>query len=83
MNIDHIKDGQDRRGVLLSLLPQASAPREQPAESLPRLVAATLLTPEERLYLRGKGQAGRQALAERLQAARIGHLSLLHRPSLV
>lgn len=82
LNIDHIKDGRGRRAVLLSLQPMASATREQPLNGPPRLVAATLLTPDEGIYLRGKGQAGRLALMEQLQAAGIDHLSLLHRPSL-
>lgn len=80
-NIEHIKDGRGRVGALLA------APSGLPADlSLPggnvRLIAATLLTGAELAFLRGKGEPGRRELAERLQTAGIGHLSLLQRPSL-
>jgi hypothetical protein len=83
LNIDHIKDGRNISGVLLSLqkLPILSLSTAGNGEV--RLVAATLLCPNELIYLRGKGLTGRQILAEKLQAAGITHLSLLKRPSLV
>lgn len=81
-NIDHIKDGRGRVGALLSI------PRDQPATlSMPggaiKMIATTLLTQAELSYLRGKGQAGRLDLADKLYQAGIGHLSLINRPSLV
>lgn len=81
-NIEHIKDGRGRVGALLA------SPRTFPAEfTMPggkaKLIAATLLTQSELKFLRGKGDAGRRELAERLNAAGIGHLSWLYRDSLV
>ena len=80
-NIDHIKDGRGRVGALLHL------PRDLPSEldiggDPVKLIAATLLTVSELRYLRGKGDAGRLDLADKLYEADIGHLSLLNRPSL-
>ena len=81
-NIDHIKDSRGRVGALLG------SPRNLPAElAMPggkiKLIAATLLTGEELKFLRGKGDAGRQLLADRLYQAGIGHVSFLQRASLV
>ncbi len=83
LNIDHIKDGRGQTGVLLSMPDLSTATLSLSDMGEVRLIAATLLTPAELRYLRGKGEAGRRELAEKLQAAGIGHLSLLHRPSLV
>ena len=47
------------------------------------LIAATVLTIDELKFLRGKGLAGRMELADKLYEAGVGHLSLLHRPSVV
>lgn len=80
-NIDHIKDGRGRVGALLSRPGWLSANLSLPGGEV-RLIAATLLTVEELRFLRGKGAAGRRELADRLQAADVGHLSLLRRPSL-
>jgi len=80
-NIEHIKDGRGRVGALLNL---SSSPSYL---SLPggnvRLVPVTLLTGAELKFLRGKGDTGRQELADKLLAVGVGHLSLLHRPSVV
>jgi hypothetical protein len=82
-NIEHIKDGRGRVGVLLNLSSDAySNTLSLPGGNI-RLVAATLLTVAELRFLRGKAAAGRQELAEKLIAAGIGHLSILNRPSLV
>lgn len=79
-NIDHLKDGRGRVGALLIPVPAARL-------SLPggdvQLVAATVLTPAELKFLRGKGEQGRRELADRLAAADSGLLSLLRRPSLL
>lgn len=48
-----------------------------------KLVVATLLTAAELQFLRGKGEKGRLQLKDKLYEADVGHLSLLHRPSLV
>lgn len=81
-NIDHIKDGRGRVGALLQL------PRNLPnalelSGGQVKLVAATLLTSSELHYLRGKGENGRLQMADKLYQAGIGHLSLIHRPSLI
>ncbi|MGR8929093.1 MAG: hypothetical protein ACU836_00530 [Gammaproteobacteria bacterium] len=81
-NIDHIKDGRGRVGALLHV------PRRLPNEldiagGQVKLIAATLLTVPELRYLRGKGEAGRIEIADKLYEAGTGHLSLLNRPSLV
>lgn len=81
-NIDHIKDGRGRVGALLSVPRQQTSDIVMPGGAI-KLVATTLLTQSELMYLRGKGQTGRFELADRLYQAGIGHLSLLHRPSLV
>lgn len=77
-NIDHIKDGRGRVGVLLS--PSVALSLSSGEVSL---VAATLLTPAELRFLRGKGESGRRDLAEKLHSIGIGQLSLLHRISVV
>ncbi|WFP49914.1 hypothetical protein PL263_17655 [Methylomonas sp. EFPC3] len=79
-NIDHIKDGRGRIGALLSQVPTGTAilPGGQIS-----LIAITLLTGAELSYLRGKGAAARRELMAGLIAAGSGHLSLLHRPSLI
>lgn len=79
-NIDHIKDGRGRVGALLSKPRQDSAGLTMPGGTV-SLIAATLLTVDELKFLRGKGPAGRQELADKLYAAGVGHLSLLHRSS--
>jgi hypothetical protein len=83
-NIEHIKDGRGRVGALLNLNMSAD---DCYSLSLPggavRLVAATLLTVAELRFLRGKGEDGRRELAEKLIAAGVGHLSVLHRSSVV
>jgi hypothetical protein len=81
--IDHLKDGRGRLGALLNV----------PAEDVPaaivlpggevRLVAVTLLMPEELTFLRTLGASGRGELAVRLKAAGIGHLSLPSRASVI
>lgn len=81
LNIDHIKDGRNRVGVLLH------RPRDLNGEldigEGVKLIAATLLTEAELQFLRDKGESGRGELAEKLYAAGNGHLSLLQRPSTV
>lgn len=81
-NIDHLKDGRGPAGVMLGLAPQPAAVLLLPGGEV-SLVAATLLTPAELGYLRGKGESGRRVLAEKLKAAGIGQRSLSRRPSLV
>lgn len=81
-NIEHIKDGRGHVGALLNL-PCPGADSITLSGGSVRLVPATLLTGAELRFLRGKGETGRQELADKLSAAGIGHLSLLHRPSLV
>ncbi len=81
-NIDHIKDGRGRVGALLGVPVTAAQPLLLPGGAI-KLVAITLLTPAELKYLRGKGEAARHELADKLKTAGVGHLSLLHRPSLV
>lgn len=81
-NIDHIKDGRGRAGALLSLAQHSAAELSLPGGKV-QLVAATLLTPAELSYLRGKGASGRCELADKLSASATGRLSLLHRPSVV
>lgn len=81
-NIEHIKDGRGRVGVLLNI-PSDLNTRFSLSCGEIRFVPATLLTVAELRFLRGKGDAGRRELADKLQAAGIGHLSLLNRPSLV
>lgn len=81
-NIDHIKDGRGRVGALLSKPRQAAADLTMPGGTV-SLIAATLLTVNELKFLRGKGPAGRLELADNLYDAGVGHLSLLHRPSVV
>lgn len=81
--IDHLKDGRGRVGALLNL----------PAEGIPasidlpggpvRLVAITLLNPDELAFLRQGGVAARLSLAAKLQAAGIGHRSLPRRASVL
>ena len=78
-NIEHIKDGRGRVGVLLNLI-QHQLPVSAGEITL---VAATLLTVSELRYLRGKGVAGRNYLADQLISAGVGHLSLLQRPSVL
>ncbi|ATG91904.1 hypothetical protein [Methylomonas koyamae] len=81
-NIDHIKDGRGRVGALLSQVAGAAANAALPGGQI-RLIAITLLTGVELAYLRGKGTAARRELLAGLAAAGSGHLSLLHRPSLI
>ncbi len=83
LNIDHIKDGRNISGVLLSLQKLPVISLSPDSNATVRLVSATLLSPAEVIYLRGKGVSGRQILADKLQVAGIMHLSLLKRPSLV
>lgn len=79
-NIDHIKDGRGRVGVLLSPVPTAKLLLSGGDVSL---IAATLLTPAELRFLRGKGESGRRDLEEKLNAAGTMHLSFLHRQSVI
>lgn len=81
-NIDHIKDGRGRVGALLHTPQPPITDLPLPGGAV-KLIAATVLTVEELKFLRGKGVSGRQQLAEKLQAAGVGHVSRLHRPSLV
>ncbi len=81
-NIDHLKDGRGRVGVLLQT-PQWPNYQIQIANSHVALFAATLLTPAELKFLRGKGETGRQELARLLQSAGIGHVSHVRRASVV
>ena len=80
-NIEHIKDGRGRVGALLNLPNAKAEPLNLPGGPV-RLVSATLLTPGELRFLRGKGDHGRQELAAQLSAAGYDHVSLLNRPSL-
>lgn len=81
-NIDHIKDGRGRVGALLHIPRDRPSGLATPYDPI-QLVAATVLTPAELYYLRGKGDAGRRSLLGKLYEAGVGHLSLLHRESLV
>lgn len=81
-NIDHIKDGRGRVGALLNMPRNGFTDLSLPGGTL-KMIAATLLTGAELKFLRGKGKSGRLELLDKLYAAGIGHLSLLHRPSLV
>lgn len=81
-NIDHIKDGRGSVGALLRMPIDQAGELPMPGGTI-KLIAATLLTRSELTYLRGKGQEGRMALADKLDRTGVGHLSLLHRPSLV
>ncbi|MGD0961705.1 MAG: hypothetical protein ABSB19_17990 [Methylomonas sp.] len=78
-NIEHIKDGRGRVGALLNV---SSRPLQLSGGEV-RLVAVTLLTVGELHYLRGKGDAGRRQLADKLQTSGVGHLSVLSRPELI
>lgn len=80
-NIDHIKDGRGRVGALLGIPNPTLTDLTLPGGTA-RLIAITLLTDAERQFLRGKGEAARRELANQLAFAGVGHLSLLHRPSL-
>lgn len=81
-NIDHLKDGRGRVGVLLQT-PQWPSHHIPIANANVAIFAATLLTPAELKFLRGKGEAGRQELAQLLHNAGFGHISYKHRPSVV
>lgn len=81
-NIEHIKDGRGRVGALLNIPSVLTTNLVLPCGEI-RFVPATLLTGAELRFLRGKGEAGRRELADKLHTAGIGHLSLLNRPSLV
>ena len=81
-NIEHIKDGRGRVGAMLNLPSQLPERLHLPGGDI-RLVPATLLTVGELRFLRGKGEAGRRELADKLIAAGVGHLSLVQRPSLI
>jgi hypothetical protein len=78
-NIEHIKDGRGRVGVLLNL---TAYPLSLSGGEV-RLVSATLLTVAELRFLRGKGQEGRRQLAELLLAAGVAGISLAGRASVV
>ena len=82
LNIDHIKDGRGRTGVLLSVADSSAAKLGLPGGEV-QLIAVTLLTPVELSYLRGKGEPGRRELADKLKAAGIWQLSVLNRSSVV
>jgi hypothetical protein len=81
--IDHLKDGRGRVGALLNL----KAGGIPATIGLPggevRLVAVTVLSPDELAFLRGGGEAAREELAARLEAAEVGHLALPRRESVV
>jgi len=77
-NIDHIKDGRGKVGALLSPISTLSLYGGDVS-----LIAATLLTPAELRFLRGKGESGRRDLAEKLNETGTKQLSLLHRPSVI
>lgn len=78
-NIEHIKDGRGRVGVLFNLFQHTISTSSGDI----KLVAATLLTVTELRYLRGKGAAGRDELAALLRQAGVGHHSLLSRSSVI
>jgi hypothetical protein len=82
LNIDHIKDGRGRAGVLLSVADSSAAKLGLTGGEV-QLIATTLLTPVELSYLRGKGEPGRRELADKLEAAGIWQLSVLNRSSVV
>jgi hypothetical protein len=81
--IDHLKDGRGRVGALLNM----KAGGIPATIGLPggevRLVAVTVLNPDELAFLRGGGPAAREELAGRLVEAGIGHLALPRRESVV
>lgn len=79
-NIDHIKDGRGRVGVLLN--PASTAKLSLYGGDV-SLIAATLLTPAELRFLRGKGESGRRDLEEKLNAIETMQLSSLHRQSVI
>lgn len=81
--IDHLKDGRSRVGALLNMpAPDIPASIELPGGPV-RLVAVTLLTPDELAFLRQGGAAARESLAAKLAAADIGHLSWPRRASVL
>lgn len=81
-NIDHIKDGRGRIGALLGVPTEAEKPLSLAGGEV-KLIPITILTGAELKFLRGKGEPARHELADLLKTAGIGHLSSLHRPSLV
>lgn len=81
--IDHLKDGRGRVGALLNM-PAADIPASIELPGGPvRLVAVTLLNPDELAFLRQGGAAARESLAAKLAVAGIGHLSLPRRDSVL
>jgi hypothetical protein len=79
--IDHLKDGRGRVGALLNV-PARDVPAAVHLPGGPvRLVAVTLINPDELASLRGGGTAAREQLATKLEAAGIGHLSVPRRES--
>ncbi|MGZ8245622.1 hypothetical protein [Methylomagnum sp.] len=81
--IDHLKDGRGRAGALLNVAAAGLPTTIQLPGGEVRLVAVTLLTPEEMTFLRGGGATAREELAAKLQAAGVGHWSLPRRASVV
>jgi hypothetical protein len=81
--IDHLKDGRGRVGALLGVAAAGLPEAIQLPGGEARLVAVTLLNPDELAFLRGGGASARAALAEKLTAAGVGHLSLPRRASVV
>lgn len=81
-NIDHIKDGRGRVGALLHTPADMFNNWESDLGDV-LLVAATLLTPDELRFLRGKGQIGKEALLGKLYQENIGHRSTINRTSVV
>ena len=70
-NIEHIKDGRGRVGAMLNMPTPFSAGLSLPGGEV-KLIPATLLTVNELRFLRGKGEVGRDELAEKLKAAGMG-----------
>lgn len=80
--IDHVKDGRGQIGALLGANADARKTLTLSGGEI-KFIAITLLTGAELKYLRGKGEQARHEIADKLKTAGVGHLSLLHRPSMV
>lgn len=81
--IDHLKDGRGRVGALLNVkaegMPETIALPGGPV----RLVAVTLLNPDELASLTGGGMEKREELAAKLRAAGVGHWAMPRRAAAV
>ena len=80
----HFVTDDDSTGVLLGApAPDFPTLLEDMPLSPVRLVPVVLITAAELEYVRSGGRAAREDLVSRLQAAGVGHLSSLHRASVV